>query len=610
MERRLVFWARRMGTVVFLRAAIQSAGFLLPVLLTVSGPAQTTGGNYDGPAQLPTAYVQAALAKTPAPGVTISVSAGGSLQTALNNAHCGDTIELAAGATFSGVFTLPAKACDDMHWIIVRTSALDSSLPAEGIRMTPCYSGAASLPGRPSFHCTTPQKLLARVIYPQTSGVGPFKFAAGANHYRLFGLEIARAAGTGFIGTLITALGTADHIIVDRVWIHGSPRDDTASGLNFNGMTYAAVINSYFSDFHCTSITGSCSDAHALSGGGGSSVSGHLRITGNFLEASGENILFGGTSATTTPADIEIRHNHFFKPLTWMRGQPGFVGGANGNPFVVKNHLELKNAKRVLVEGNIFENTWGGFSQSGYSILLTPKNQAGLNGTNLCPICAVTDVTIRYNKISHVGAGISLANAPSDNGGIALAGKRYSIHDVIIDDVESSFYKGSGTLFQVFNAWPMNVLNSISINHVTGFPDPGAHIISLGNNTTDPQMTAFTFTNNIIGHAQYPVWSVGGLTNCAFADVPILSIAACFANWSFSHSAIIATSAINYPPSKWPAGNYFPTSPAAVQFVNFNNGNGGNYQLLSTSPFKGAGSDGKDLGADISAIQSATASVY
>ena len=47
-----------------------------------------------------------------------------------------------------------------------------------------------------------------------------------------------------------------------------------------------------------------------------------------------------------------------------------------------------------------------------------------------------------------------------------------------------------------------------------------------------------------------------------------------------------------------------------MQFVNFNNGNGGDYHLLSTSPYKGAATDGKDLGADINAILSMTAGVY
>jgi hypothetical protein len=46
-----------------------------------------------------------------------------------------------------------------------------------------------------------------------------------------------------------------------------------------------------------------------------------------------------------------------------------------------------------------------------------------------------------------------------------------------------------------------------------------------------------------------------------------------------------------------------------VKFVNFNNGSGGDYHLRPDSPFKNAGSDHKDPGADIDEIQRRTAGV-
>ena len=573
-------------------------------------PPPPSGGASDGPAQLPITYMQTALANTPAPGTTIQVSAGGSLQSALNSANCGDTIALAAGATFTGQFTVPAKPCDNAHWIIIRTSAPNSALPPEGSRMLPCYAGVSSLPGRPAFSCGGVQNVLAKVVF-QSMGSGPFQLANGANHYRFIGLEITRASGSGLVGALVGAANNAlaDHIILDRVWMHGSLQDDTMNAFNVNRMSYAALIDSYTTEFHCTSVSGACTDAHVFAGGTSNTPDAVYKVTGNFLEASTENILFGGGGATTTPTDIEIRRNHFFKPMTWMSGQPGYAGGSGGYPFMVKNHLELKNASRVLIEGNIFENSWGGFSQVGYSILLTPKNQAGSNGQNLCPICAVRDITIRYNTITHVGAGISIADATNGYNAPALYGERYSVHDVTLDDISVTKYKGSGTLLMVYSGWAANSLNSVTVNHITGFPDPGGRIIDLGNNIADPPMYGFTFTNNIVGQMKYPIWSTGGSTsNCAYFDVPLPSLNSCFTTYKFADNAIVAV--VNFPASQWPTANYFPTSIGAVQFVNFNGGIGGDYHLLSSSPYKNAASDGKDIGADINAIQSLIAGVY
>jgi hypothetical protein len=41
----------------------------------------------------------------------------------------------------------------------------------------------------------------------------------------------------------------------------------------------------------------------------------------------------------------------------------------------------------------------------------------------------------------------------------------------------------------------------------------------------------------------------------------------------------------------------------------FNNGVGGNYELQSDSPYKNAGTDGRDLGADIEGLDAALAGV-
>jgi putative Ig domain-containing protein len=566
-----------------------------------------TGGNFDGPAELPRVYVQSALANTPAPGGVIAVAKGGDFQQALNRAKCGDTITLQTGAVFTGSFLVPPQTCDDAHWIIVRTSAPDSSLPPEGTRITPCYAGISSLPGRPAFNCRVTNNVLAKV--QSTGNSGPLVLANGASHYRFIGLELTRTPGSGIVYNVVvrTKDGAADHIVFDRSWIHGTAQDETQRGLMLSGLTHVAVVDSYLSDFHCTSKSGVCSDAQAIAGGSGDQTTGPLKIVDNFLESSGECIILGGSAATITPTDIEIRRNHMFKPMIWMKGQPGYVGGADGNPFIVKNHFELKNAQRVLFEANILENTWGGFSQAGASVVLGPKNQA-LSTGNFCPICQVTDVTIRYVTISHVAGAFVLGNALSDNGGIALAGGRYSIHDVTADDINAKKYIGYGTFAQVSMGPGAPVMQPVTINHVTAFQP--AVMLNLGDDiTVNPQMNNLVFTNNLINAGMAPTHATGGgIANCAYYGAPIISLPTCFQRYTFSRNAIIA-SPLNYPPSKYPTGNYFPATPSAVGFVNYDNGIGGDYRLQASSPYKNAGSDGKDLGADINALNIAIAGV-
>jgi hypothetical protein len=576
------------------------------------------GTNFDGPAELPRVTVPSAMSDTPAPGSTVNVNAGGDLQAALNNANCGDTVELQAGATFTGHFALSAKNCDSSHWIIIRTSAPDSALPAEGQRATPCYAGVASLPGRPAYPCTSHANVMAK-IQVQTQGDGPFMLANGAGFYRLIGLEITRPVGAQGPARLISPWHpndafVADHFVIDRSWLHGTTQDETHNGITLNGMTNVAIVDSYLSDFHCVSGTGACTDAHAISGGNSPTQDGPYKIQNNFLEASGESVLFGGGPAAHSPSDIQIIGNHFWKPWQWMPGDPNFVGGANGHPFVVKNHLELKNAVRVLIEANLMENTWGGFSQNGYAILLTPKNQATQQGKGpyVCPICQVTDVTIRYVHISHAGGGIQMATVRDIPGtGIgqpALAGARWSIHDVLIDDL-SKKYVGGGTVFAIINSWVKNPLNTVTINHVTAFPDVTGHMMIMGNPQGSEPMYGLVFTNNLIITGRFPLWNAdGGKGDCAQSDIPVTTIATCFTSATFSNNALIGSPA-PFPPSKWPAHNLFPQTVEDVLFTTFNDANRRDYVLQGASPYKNKGTDGKDLGADIMGLNTALANV-
>jgi hypothetical protein len=547
-------------------------------------------GSSDGPANLPQRCIYTALSSTPSAGKKILVPAGGDVNNALDRASCGDVILLQAGATFKGPVTLPAKNCDAHHWITLRTSA-ESDLPPEGTRLTPCYAGLTSLPDRPAYSCPTPKNALARVELK--GGAGAITVSPGANYYRIIGLEITRQSGTGAVWGLVRIGDTADHLIFDRVWIHGTPLDETVRGVYLGDSTNVAVIDSYLNDFHCIAISGSCIDSQAINGGNSLLPVGPYKIVNNFLEAAAENILWGGAEGSTVPADIEIRRNYMFKPLSWMPGSPNFIG----TKFIVKNLFEIKNAERLLLEGNVMEHSWGGFSQVGWGIVLTPRGSWA----------AARDITIRYNKISHVGSGFAICASQAQllNGQWvdSLASERISIHDVTVEDMSASAYNGSGIGFQISSGFVVNTpLNNVTINHVTMLTDPSKTLLMVGADERNRKLPfSIEFTNNIAVAGGFSVWSMGGVRGaCAKSGQPSTTFNQCWSSSSVTNNAIIA-----YPSSQgpWPKGNFFPAKDAAVGFTDFHNANNGNYKLLSSSPYAELGIPGQTaLGADIGVL--------
>src|SRR5205823_6351187 len=87
-----------------------------------------------------------------------------------------------------------------------------------------------------------------------------------------------------------TTGGATDHVVLDRMYIHGTASDETRRGVALSGSTNIAVQDSYIADFHCSAMVGTCTDSQAVSGGIGSLATGPIRIVNNFLEAAGENI--------------------------------------------------------------------------------------------------------------------------------------------------------------------------------------------------------------------------------------------------------------------------------------------------------------------------------
>ncbi|HEX2270911.1 MAG TPA: hypothetical protein VHH35_15310, partial [Pyrinomonadaceae bacterium] len=307
---------------------------------------------------------------------TITVPAGGSLQTAINNAASGDTIILEAGATYRGPFVLPKKTGD--AFITIQSSRADEITG----RVSPSQAG-----------------LLAK-LRSNVGGDPIIKTASGAHHYKLIGLDISTVSATDLVYDLIR-LGDSNqtdlsnvphHLVLDRLWVHGFATQPVQRGISLNS-SETSIINSYISDIHLVGF-----DTQAICGWNGP---GPYQIINNYLEASGENIMFGGSLPAIpnlVPANIEIRRNYLFKPLSWKPGHPNYAG----IHWSIKNLLELKNARNVIIDGNVLENSWTD-AQIGYAVLFTVRSEEGR-----APWATIENVSFTNNTVKNTEQGLQL----------------------------------------------------------------------------------------------------------------------------------------------------------------------------------------------------------
>jgi hypothetical protein len=475
-------------------------------------------------------------------GTVRNVPAGdaAALQNALNAATCGDTVVLVAGTTYIGNFTLPETPCSG--WIIVQSSQV-SQLPP-GTRVGP-------------------SKVLAMATIRSNVNGPAIRFLAGAHHWRLIGIEVTTTVGKTQTSLIETSVGGSQlsllphHIIVDRCYVHADRTASVRRGLSFQ-VAYGAVVDSYFSEFH---QIGTDSQAIAVWNGPGPFL-----IQNNFLSAASENVMFGGADPDIpdlVPSDITMTGNHFWKDYSAWRGAS----------LAVKNLLEFKNAQRVLVDGNVLEYSWAD-GQVGFAILLSPRNQNGR-----CTWCRVQDVTITGNLIRHASSGIR--TGPSDGTFVSLPTNRVLIQNNVLTDLSTS-YGGYGRglmALSVANSATQTTADNITIDHNSVFADNA--FLSFGDSGTIP---SFQFTNNLGTYGNYGIIGSG-------AGIGLSALNAYVPNSIYGQNLLL-TSSGGSAGGKWPNGTLWNTI-AGSQFTNHASGN---YQLLNTSPYRNAGTDGKDIG--------------
>jgi hypothetical protein len=419
----------------------------------VSQPIATITSSDATNPQLPQAYVDTSM---PSTAVTVRVGPHGDytdLQTALNSVSLGTTILLEPGVSYTSTndvgFILPNKTTGT-GWIVIRPDVPDSALPAPGTRVTPADS--AVMP-----------KILRGDLNLYAMSVAP-----GAHNYRIIGVEFMNKGNvnTPYNGAFVNLDGReesvatqSNHIVLDRVYIHG-PSAPGALGVKFGvvlGGQYQAVIDSDIEEL--VSPDGE-SKAIAMWNGAGP-----IKIQNNLLSAAGENIMIGGADPVISglvPSDIEIRDNNFFKPLKWQ--DPAYASPATGYAVGTKNLFELKNAQRVLVDGNVFENVWYPNNQSAFAILITPRNQDGT-----APWSVVQDVTFTDNTIIGAANGIAVSgfdqNSPSQHGGRMLFQNNLITNLGTVPSIDIN--GGTGKFFLISNGVSdLHIINNTVANYV------------------------------------------------------------------------------------------------------------------------------------------------
>jgi hypothetical protein len=551
-----------------------------------------------GEPALPQVYIDTNIGSTA--GYTImNVAAGGNLQAAVNTAAAntsaiGIIINVAAPGNY-GVLNWPNKTTNAPIIITSDNAAFAvGGARAPGTRVRP--SDASLMP-----------KLV-------TNGVEPaLTTSHGAHHYRLIGFEVYIPSGQA-LNYGIVRLGSGDstenqasllphHLTIDRCYIHGNTTGDVSRAVAMNA-GYCALIDSYIDEAHARGIQVQAVCAW--------STPGPLKVVNNFIAGSTQNLLIGGADPKVTdmiPSDLEFRRNHFSKPLSWnpfdqanfrpLAGQvvvwttnpagapgddqstygPRWVDASTGRVALhwsVANIFELKNARRVLIDGNVFEGNWVDV-QSGESVLFTPRNQDGT-----APWCTVEDVTMTNSILRNAAAGVNILR--TDNEKPSQLTKRIKISNLLAYNIGGPLWGANSDNEAIQLA---NNPDDVEFDHCTFIKTGSA--AKLGYSSAVG--SSLKIRNSIFSAGGYGMIGLGGEGTPGFNQA--------YTTYQVTKNVLVGRSAGDYP-----AGNSAPATISAVGFVDLASGN---YRLASGSPYKNAATDGTDIGANIDALEAATA---
>ena len=266
----------------------------------------------------------------------------------------------------------------------------------------------------------------------------------------------------------------------------------------------------------------------------------------------------------------------YWRTTTTSFTDTGAAGTAGTAPtaasmWVVKNLFELKNARNVQIDSNLFENHWAQ-AQAGPAILFTVRNQYGG-----CTWCVVENVTFEYNVVRNIAAGFHIlgidTNYPSQQT------NNIRIRHNEVSGLDKTKWGGTGYFLLM-----VNQPRDIQVDHNTIIAPSSNGIISMGGLPIDD----FVYTNNLARHNTYGI--IGSNYGSGLPTI----------NYYLPNSVTRRNVFAGGKASLYPADNYFPTTTEfEAMFVDYARGD---YRLKAYGSWAQAGTDGKDLGADYSRL--------
>jgi len=380
---------------------------------------------------------------------TIVLGPTDSLQSALSTAPAGLTIELTAGAIYTGNFII-RKA------VTIRTKGADFG--ERRIAQTDAPAMAQLVPGNNGTVLD---------ILPGVADVTIAKLRIGpANSNDLVLIGHGDSSQT-------TKEQQPKRIVFDQVLIEGDDAAKRGIGLHGSDVTIKRCM--------VRNIKRVGQDSQAIGSWNGE---GPYTISDCYLEAAGETVMFGGSDPSIpgiVPSDILIDNCLLTKNMAWK------VGG-----WTVKNGLEFKAGRRVIVRDTIIENVWQA-GQSGFAVQITPQSQGGtLAGV------ITEDITFERVTVRNAGSGFNILGTPQI--GTGLQTNKIAIRNCWIV-LDKNTYGGQG--------WPVFVSRGpkdVTIEQNTIETNGNQFIYQDG-----PPVEGFTFTGNLV--PKTGAYGITGLVN-------------------------------------------------------------------------------------------------